>query len=446
MSGPPEDREDAHADDQPHGHGGHGHGLAGGWSRWLRHPILRVLLGIVVLVGVATVIGVVWLWPDGAGRRDVQSEAAQLGLVSDRLDATVESVTDGPCSYSTDELPQQCRLVLVVPASGPDEGLPVALPEFSLIQGAVVPDVAPGDEIILGYEASTDFYFYADLNRRDALMWLVVAFAVVVVLLGRWRGALALVSMAVTVIVLIGWVAPGVLDGHDPLLVSVVAASVIAYTGLYLTHGFSPTTTVALTGTLAALALTLLISAVFFDALRFTGLATEEGLTLPLIAEGIDLTGLLLGGAIIGALGALDDVTITQVATVAELHDRQPELSRRQLMSSGIRVGREHIASTVNTLLLAYVGASMPLLLLFAVSDQGLSTVANAELIAVEIARTLCGSIGLVAAVPLTTALAALVVADAGPPMPSAGRPVGERPDQDPSWSQFAPKEEPRWT
>ncbi|MDH3706166.1 MAG: YibE/F family protein, partial [Acidimicrobiia bacterium] len=231
---------------------------------------------------------------------------------------------------------------------------------------------------------------------------------------------------------------------------------------------------------LGALGLTLVIATVFFDALRFTGLATEEGLTLPLIAEGIDLTGLLLGGAIIGALGALDDVTVTQVATVGELAERNPELGRRELVASGVRVGREHIASTVNTLLLAYVGASMPLLLLFAVSDQSLSTVANSELIAVEIARTLCGSIGLVAAVPLTTVLAAMVVggdrtanpedaADiAADPEPAT---VPDEPDRDPEravgdgsaaavepeqhgedeesrgaeWTQFAPPDDADW-
>ena len=142
------------------------------------------------------------------------------------------------------------------------------------------------------------------------------------------------------------------------------------------------------------------MSRVFFGLSEFTGLATEEGLTLPLIAGDVDLASLLLGGAIIGALGALDDVTVTQVATVSELRYRSPDLPRRDLITSGIRVGREHIAATVNTLLLAYAGAGLPLVLLFAVSDQSLAMVANSELIAVEIVRTLCGSLGLVAAVP----------------------------------------------
>ena len=307
-----------------------------------------------------------------------------------------------------------------------------------------MPDFSVGDAIVLGYEDSTDYYFYADRDRRPVLLWLAGLFAVVVVAFGRIRGVLALTAMAATLVILVGFVAPSVLDGNDPLLVSVVAASAIAFISLYLTHGFSPTTTVALAGTLAALVLTLGLSWVFFELARFTGLATEEALLLPVIAADLDVSGLLLGGAIIGALGALDDVTVTQVATVAELRRRSPHLASTELVGSGIRVGRDHIASTVNTLLLAYVGASMPLLLLFAVSDQSLVMVANSELIAVEIVRTLCGSMGLVAAVPLTTLLAAAVlrpstaeqpVIDESPPPPDQA-PV---PPPTPRWEDFGP-------
>ena len=247
------------------------------------------------------------------------------------------------------------------------------------------------------------------------------------------------------------------------MLVAVVAAAVIAFVSLYLTHGLNVHTTVALAGTLASLGLTLGLSWIFFGLADFTGLATEEGLTLPLIAADIDLASLLLGGAIIGALGALDDVTVTQVATVAELRYRSPSLSVRQLIASGIRVGREHIAATVNTLLLAYVGAGLPLLLLFAVSDQSLAMAANSELIAVEIVRTLCGSMGLVAAVPVTTVLAAVVAAGSGPTPP--GEPAGDTHDEPdaapaddsserevtepgpaPRWEDFAPdQDQTRW-
>ena len=197
----------------------------------------------------------------------------------------------------------------------------------------------------------------------------------------------------------------------------------------------------------------------FFKLAKFTGLATEEALVLPFLAENLDVSALLLGGAVIGALGALDDVTVTQVATVAEIRRHSPDLPTTDLVASGIRVGRDHIASTVNTLLLAYAGASMPLILLFAVSDQTLDMVANSELIAVEIVRTLCGSIGLVAAVPITTALAAVVLRpsrvaqddhfsapdqapDTPPVQQDDSAALSGEPPRKPQWEDFGPNED----
>lgn len=410
--------------------GGHTH--EGGERISLRgaHRSLRVLLGILAAVGVATVVGVVWLWPDGTGGSAVAQAASEVGVATQRFSAEVQSVGEGPCSYSGEENPQNCRTVVVVPSGGPDAGEALTLPEFNLEQSGYVPDPAPGDRIVVGYEPSTDFYFYADQDRRVTLWVLAGVFAVFVLVVGRYRGLRALVSMVITGAVLVAFVAPSILDGHDPLLVAVVAASVIAIAGFYFSHGFTTTTTIALTGTLASLALTLGISAIFFSAARFTGFATEEGALLSFVSEGIDLSSLLLAGAMIGALGALDDVTVTQAATVDELRRSNPAMRVPQLVAAGLRVGRAHIASTINTLLLAYVGASMPLLLLFAVSDQSWGMVANSELIAVEIARTLCGSMGLVAAVPLTTALAAAI---------GGRRGRAEDPDHAPSWDDFAP-------
>lgn len=201
-----------------------------------------------------------------------------------------------------------------------------------------------------------------------------------------------------------------------------------------MSHGFTPTTAVALAGTICALGLTLVLSWIFFGLSRFTGFADSEALLLPVLSQDLRVSSLLLGGAVIGALGALDDVTVTQVATVAELRHRNPAMAASELIASGIRVGRDHIAATVNTLLLAYAGASLPVLLLFAASDQSLGIVANSEVIAVEIVRTLCGSIGLIAAVPLTTGLAAAV-------LPPTESPEAEGLDQGPNWDDFAPED-----
>ena len=432
----------------PMGGGSHryrpGPGLRGGWQAWRTDRALGGVLVLVVLAGAAAVVGLVLLWPTGEGRDAARERADEIGLTYQRLAATVEEVTDRACSYSGPDDPQACRTITVRVDEGTSAGTRVALPEFNLTYDRVSIRISPGDKVIVGYEDSNDYYFFVDRDRRTPLVWLAGLFALVVVALGRLRGALALVGMAATLVVLIAFVAPSVLDGNDPVLVAVVAAAVIAFVSLYLTHGLNAHTTVALAGTLAALGLTLGLSRVFFGLSEFTGLATEEGLTLPLIAGDVDLASLLLGGAIIGALGALDDVTVTQVATVSELRYRSPDLPRRELITSGIRVGREHIAATVNTLLLAYAGAGLPLVLLFAVSDQSLAMVANSELIAVEIVRTLCGSLGLVAAVPVTTVLAALVNAGAG--TPEVGTPESAEPDPEPRWEDFAPdQDEPGW-
>lgn len=409
----------------------HGHGIEGAWSVWTHDPVLRVVLAVTTVALIATVVGVVTLWPGGEGRRAAIASADELGLVTDRLGATVEEVVDRRCSYSTADHPEDCRLMTLRVSDGAAAGTEVTLPEFNLDFDRSIADIAVGDRIVLGYEASTDTYFFADRDRRTTLVALTGLFAVIVIAFGRRRGVRALIAMAVTLFVLVSFVAPSVLDGHDPVLVAVVAASLIAFVSLNLTHGATPTTAVALAGTLAALGLTLALSWIFFELTRITGLATEEALVLPFVAERLDLAGLLLGGAVIGALGALDDVTVTQVATVAELRRRRPDLATSELVTSGIRVGRDHIASTVNTLLLAYAGASMPLLLLFAASNQSLAMVANSELIAVEIVRTLCGSIGLVAAVPITTTLAAAVL-----------RPAAREPSGPASWDDFAPGDE----
>ena len=446
---------DDEVETQGHGHG-HGHGLEGSWEVWLAVPTLRWILGAVVVLAFLTGLGLVLLWPDGGGQEAATEQAGSLGFVTEQYDATVESVTDGECSYSTPDDPQDCRAYVMIVHEGPDTGSLVALPEFNLTIGSPDPGLAVGDAVILGYEPSTSFYFYADRDRGTTLIWLAIIFALVVIALGRWRGLSALVAMVMTIVVLVWFVAPSVLDGNDPVWVAVVAGSAIAYISLYLTHGLNPTTTVALAGTLASLLLTLVISAVFFDLAAFSGLATEEGVTLPLLAD-INLSSLLLGGAVIGTLGALDDVTVTQVATVAEIRHRNSQLTISELVTSGIRVGREHIASTVNTLLLAYAGASMPLLLLFAAADQPLGVVANSELVAVEIVRTLCGSIGLVAAVPVTTIMAAVLVGttndttpDDDPTDPTDESADEPAPSQDtiqasnepqPKWEDFGPVE-----
>jgi uncharacterized membrane protein len=336
--------------------------------------------------------------------------------------ARVTDAASAPCDFDPE---QECRVLTLALEEGGD-GFTVI--EHQLAPGDIGGGLTIGDRArveILADDLTGELfvlsvsppdpqtlYQYADYQRRSILVWLVLAFAIVVIALGAWRGAAALAGLAASVVILLLFVLPAILDGRSPVLVAVVGAAAIAYLALYLAHGFNRMTTVALLGTLAALTLTALLSALVVGAANFSGLSSEESSLLTLF-EGIDVRGLLLAGIVLGSAGAIDDVTVTQASAVWELRAANPNLGQVELFRRGLRIGRDHIASTVNTLLLAYAGASLPLLVLFVLSAQSLGTVANSEVVAVEIVRTLVGSIGLVAAVPFTTWLASITAGSA---------------------------------
>jgi uncharacterized membrane protein len=253
-------------------------------------------------------------------------------------------------------------------------------------------------------------YAFADFQRRTPLLVLGLIFAVMVVLLGRWRGLTALAALGISLLIIIRFVLPALLAGESPLLVAVVGSAAVMFLALYLTHGVTAQTTTAVLGTMVSLALTAVLGTVFVAAARFTGLATEEAGFLQATAGQVDLRGLLLAGIVIGSLGVLDDVTVTQASAVWQLHRAAPDAGPVAIYRAALNIGRDHIASTVNTLVLAYAGASLPLLVLFTLSNQPLTAVLSGEIVAEEIVRTLVGSIGLVASVPITTGLAAWVV------------------------------------
>jgi uncharacterized membrane protein len=376
------------------------------------------------VLGVVTLVGVVAFRSTG----DVGGGADKLNLASEVYDAKVVSTDTKPCGGTTEADDIPCEEVRLRLSQGPDKGDTVEL-EFP--ESPTTPELDPGDRVVLSYNPSAEpgfEYQFADRQRRPVLLWLTVVFAVAVVVLGRWRGLAALVGLGATIVVLLQFVLPAILDGNSPVFVAVFGASAIAYLALYLAHGFRTMTTVALLGTLAALTVTVVLASVFTALAEFTGLATEEAVLVQIGAGNVDLSGLVLGGMVIGALGALDDMTVTQASAVWELRAANPRFKRRDLSRSAMRIGRDHVASVVNTLALAYAGAALPVLILFVQSRQSLGTVANSETVAVEIVRTLVGSIGLVASVPLTTWLAARVVIT-GPPGRDRRRPPrGERP------------------
>jgi uncharacterized membrane protein len=362
----------------------------------------RRLAFVAAVLAALTLVGLVALWPEADAGAD-----PQLGLTRRVYDVEVVSVTRRPCEGTTEAQDVPCSAIRFRPNQGPDEGERL---EIELPVSATTPTFEAGDHIVMAYDPKAERgfrYQYADRQRRQALLWLALLFAVAVIALGRWRGVAALVGLGASIAVLVRFVLPALLEGTEPVFVAVVGASAIAFLALYLAHGFRSMTTVALLGTLGALALTVALAWVFTEAARFSGFTSEEAFVVQLGTRGgVDLAGLVLAGMVLGALGALDDVTVTQASAVWELRGADPTLTRRGLARAGMRIGSDHVASTVNTLALAYAGVALPLLILFVLSRQSLGTVANSEIIATEIVATLVGSIGLVAAVPLTTWLA----------------------------------------
>ncbi|MDN5749524.1 MAG: YibE/F family protein, partial [Pseudonocardia sp.] len=303
-----------------------------------------------------------------------------------------------------------CVALVVSMTDGP-------LPGRDLVQVVPVepgtPTFGVGDAVVLAWSGAepTDpgSYQIVDFQRDGPLLWLTALFAAAVLLLGRWRGLAALAALGLSFVVLLAFVMPAILAGRDPLAVAVVGSGLIMFVVLYATHGPSARTSTAVLGTLFSLALIGVLGVLFSAAARLTGLDSETNNLIATLGSGVDARGLLLAGVVIGALGVLDDVTVTQASAVWELRRADPDMGAPALFTSAMRIGRDHVASAVNTLVLAYAGASLPLLLLFTLSGQGLGEVATSQSVATEIVRTLVGSIGLVASVPITTALAAVV-------------------------------------
>ena len=384
-----------------HGHG-HGHGdvdtSAVDADAVVARRVRFVVVGLLVPLVLAAVILTITMWPEGK----VTSDA----LLTDQARGEIVSIK--PCS----EDPKNCDLATVKITSastGPTgQQVPVQLPK-----GKLAPTFERGEHIMLAIDtkATADSrYQYVDHDRSRPLLLLALVFAIAVVALSRWRGLAALGALAVTGLVLTQFVLPAILKGSDPLVVAVVGGTLIMVLALYLTHGVNAQTSVALVGTIGALALTAMLGKLFIEGAKITGLSAEGIGSLETFAGRIDLQGLMVAGLVIGALGVLDDVTVTQSAAVWELSAANPEASRAELIGAGLRIGRAHVASVVNTLVLAYAGSSLPVLLVFAASAAPAAYTVSTEEVAIQVISGLVGSLGLIAAVPLTTALAALAV------------------------------------
>lgn len=390
-------------------------------------PRLRkILVAIVVPLFAATCVATLLLWPDS--RPSVPEQAEPVP----RHHGTVTRVVLEPCPEQPEAsgpgTEGPCGTVGVRVEDGPDAGEEVQAP---LPAGPGAPEVAVGDEVILVQltdpaDPTVASYNIADQQRGSPLLWLVAAFAVAIVAFGRLRGLAALAGLAASFTILLTFILPAIFSGGSPLLVAVTGAALIMFVVLYLTHGVTTQTSVAVLGTFGSLVVTGVLGTVGIAATHLTGFGSEDATTLSLLNADVDLHGLLLAGIIIGSLGVLDDVTVTQAATVGELARANPELTRRQLYQAATRVGRAHIASTVNTIILAYAGASLPVLLLITASGRDTVEILTSEFMAQEIVRSAVATLGLISAVPITTALAAIVTT-AGRQRPAA-RPTPPKP------------------
>ncbi|MET8134789.1 YibE/F family protein [Streptomyces sp. NPDC005251] len=411
-----------HGGDSSAGHGhSHSHGPAAPVSKHLR----KVIAAVLIPFAAAVAVGLVVLWPGGAASHqrtgvgfDRQTQQATVTRI-DQVDCkSVNASAETPAgdtstaegSSAQKRAAGECKKATVRIDTGKDKGRTF----IEIVQPDQSRQLRQSEKVVVAYEPSAPKdlqYSVTDANRKLPLTLLAGIFAVVVVVIGRMRGVMALVALAISFMILNFFILPAILQGSNPLLVAVVGSSAIMLIALYMCHGLSARTSVAVVGTLLSLVLIGLLGSVFIDWAVLTGNTDDSTGLIHGLYPSIDMSGLLLAGVIIGSLGVLDDVTVTQTSAVWELHEANPTMGWRGLYRAGIRIGRDHIASVVNTLVLAYAGAALPLLLLFSIAQSSVGTVANSELVAEEIVRTLVGSIGLVAAVPVTTALAALVVA-----------------------------------
>jgi len=342
--------------------------------------------------------------------------AAASGLQADLARARIAQVIEAGQAEVAGVV-QRYQVWQVVVLDGPQAGQSFQVEYGRRSVAPVEPALQVGDQILVtispgpGGEPVAQF---ADYVRTPTLLLLLAAFILLILVVSRWKGLRGLLGMALSLAVIIYFILPQILAGGDPVLVSIIGSFALLATTLYLVYGWSWKTHTAVLGTLVALILTGLLAALFVGLARLSGTGSEETLFLQQFAgRPINLQGLLLGAMIIGALGVLDDLTISQVSAVFELKRARPSLEPRALYQRAMVIGQDHVAATVNTLVLAYVGASLPLLLLFSLSAEPLALAVNRAILAEEVVRTLVGSVGLVAAVPLTTGLAAWVASRA---------------------------------
>lgn len=389
---------------------GHGHSHLGEEPRVEIGSRARIALtSFLVLIGVLAAAGLIWLWPASS-----QVEAA-TNYQSDAPDVTYEQariaeIVEG-CEFTVaDNLP--CQTAFVDVLTGEDAGTEQMI---ELVGPTAQAGLQEGDEVEVARIPTFEgpLYAYSGTDRSSVLITMAVLFVVVVVAVARWRGLFAIVGLGFAAFVLMGFMLPALIVGKPGMAVALVGSTAIMFVVLYVAHGVTYRSSTALAGTFIGLYFTTALGAFAVRAARLSGFADENDYDLGQLVPGLNFQELLMVAIIVGGLGVLNDVTITQSSAVFELRAAAPRMGRLQLWRHGMRIGRDHIASTIYTIVFAYAGGALAILLLLYFTTRDGAALLGVEMFASEIVRTLASAIGLVVSVPITTAIAALTVGPA---------------------------------
>jgi uncharacterized membrane protein len=396
-----------------HRHDGEGRG-------WRAHAALlrtrggRALGAAVLALALATLAGLVALWPGEPATRDAAASGARATVGAEVVRRLLIDCP-GPSA-------QRCLDVVVRVEGGP--------PDLRLSLGPqeVVSDLRAGDRVRVqrietpGPGGGDVQYVFSGIERRGALLWLAVAFAVLVVAMARLRGLLALAGFGLSLLLIVEFVVPAILAGSSALLVALVGALAVMFVTVLLTYGLTAQSAAAALGIAATLALATLVGMVAAGAAGLDGREGDLASALAQSAAGVSLEGIVLAGLVLGALGVLADMGVTQASAVMAVRRANPQLSARRLYREGFAVGRDHVVATTHTLMLAYAGATLPLLVVLRAGGAAPADALNLHDLAEPIVATLVGAMALLASVPITTGLAAAVVAR----IPASALPEGD--------------------
>ena len=377
-------------------------------------------LGLALLV---TIIGAFLLRPTTPISDHTSPDFSQTyALNQPQVDGTVSLVDKAICQSADtgkvfDEPPLipaesggNCTRSLVDITSGPNEGRMTQLVHFDV---AGEPELHVGDKVLLSEAMSPDGvvnYAFADFQRAGNLaLWTIIA-AIVIIALAAWHGLRAIIGLAFSLSVVFIYLLPALVEGHSPLLLALVTCSAIIMIVVPLVHGINWKSASALGGLLIALLIAGFLARAGIDSTNLQGLSSDDNLKLLLYMPSVSIVGVLLCGFVIGALGGLNDIAIAQASTITELSELDPAASPSQLFISAMKVGRDHIASMVYTIVLTYTGASLPLLLLITAAERPAAQILSSDLVSTELLRSIVGALALTLAVPITTLIAALTI------------------------------------